>query len=146
MHLTMYTDYALRTLIYLATHPEGGTVGEIAEAYGISRNHLVKVAHNLGKSGYILTVKGRSGGLTLARPAAKIRVGDIVRDMEPNMDLVECFGGSSKCPISPVCRLRSALGKANKAFMDALDEYTLAAVASNRSDLAALLKNDSRRS
>lgn len=139
MHLTMYTDYALRTLIFLATHPEGSTVAEIAQAYGVSRNHLVKVVHNLGKAGYIHTAKGRSGGISLAKPAASIRLHHVVRDMEPHMEWVECFGESPTCPITPVCRLRKVLREAGDAFMDVLAEYTLADAAANARQLNALL-------
>jgi Rrf2 family nitric oxide-sensitive transcriptional repressor len=125
--------------MYLATHEGAGTVASIAEAYGISRNHLVKVVHQLGKAGYIHTTKGRTGGITLARPAAKIRVGDVVRDMEPNLALVECFTDHGKCAINPVCRLKKALGDANRAFMNVLNEYTLADVTSNPKQLVQIL-------
>ena len=139
VHLTMYTDYALRTLIYLATHPEGSTVAEIAGAYGVSRNHLVKVVHNLGKTGYIHTTKGRSGGISLAKPAASIRLHDVVLDMEPHMEWVECFGERPTCPITPACKLRKVLRQAGDAFMDVLAEYTLADVAANARQLNTLL-------
>jgi Rrf2 family nitric oxide-sensitive transcriptional repressor len=139
MHLTMYTDYALRTLIYLATHPEGSTVAEIARAYGVSRNHLVKVVHNLGRVGYIHTTKGRSGGICLAKPAASIRLNDVVLDMEPHMEIVECFGEHPTCPITPVCRLRKVLREAGDAFMEVLADYTLADVAANARQLNTLL-------
>lgn len=139
MQLTMYTDYALRTLIFLAANPEGSTVGEIAEAFGISRNHLVKVVHNLGRLGYIHTTKGRSGGISLARPAADIIVRDVVQDTEPGMDLLECFGDNSRCPITPACRLKGVMMKARKAFLDVLSGYTIADMAANADELNAIL-------
>lgn len=139
MHLTMYTDYALRTLIFLAARPDGSTVAEIARAYGVSRNHLVKVVHNLGKTGYVHTTKGRSGGVTLARPASSIRLHHVVRDMEPHMELVECFGEEPSCPITPACRLRKVLDEAGDAFMQVLADYTLADMAANSRRLEALL-------
>jgi Rrf2 family nitric oxide-sensitive transcriptional repressor len=139
MQLTLYTDYALRTLIYLAAHEGSTTVAEVAEAFGISRNHLVKVVHNLGKQGYIHTTKGRSGGIVLARDPAMISVRDVVRDMEPTMDLFECFGEQSQCPITPACRLKGVMMKARKAFFDVLGEYTVADVAANADELRALL-------
>ena len=142
MQLTRYTDYTLRTLIYLGLRPnQSATVSEIAEAYNISRNHLVKVAHNLGQLGYIDTMRGKSGGLTLTRDLESINCGEVVRQVEPNFALVECFdtanGGS--CCIIPACNLIPVLARAEKAFMDVLNQYTLADVLANRTELAPLL-------
>src|SRR4051812_10498298 len=92
MRLTFYTDYSLRMLMYLALKPDGlATVGEVARAYRRSRGHLSKVAHQLGLAGYVESVRGRRGGLRLARPAATIGIGDVVRRTEPDMALAPCF-------------------------------------------------------
>jgi len=140
MQLTQYTDYALRTLIYLAVTEENATISEIADCYDISRNHLVKVVHNLGKLGYITTIRGRQGGLRLARKPEDINLGEVVRRTEPNFHLVECFNHSGgHCILTPGCQLKGVLGKAFRAFMGVLDEYTLADMVSNRKELDRLL-------
>lgn len=127
MQLTLYTDYSLRVLLYVALKGEQtATISEIAEAYGVSRNHLVKVVHHLGKLGYLETTRGRSGGLALARDPADINVGEVVEAVEPTMDLVECFDmARNTCPIAPACRLKGVLTQANRAFLAVLKEYTL---------------------
>jgi Rrf2 family nitric oxide-sensitive transcriptional repressor len=125
MKLTQYTDYSLRVLMYLGFKDGPATISEIAERYDISRNHVVKVAHQLGLLGYLQTVRGKGGGLRLARPAAEINVGAVIRDME-NLELVECLGENNTCVLSPPCVLRSALQDALKAFLATLDGYTLA--------------------
>jgi len=143
MHLTRYTDYGLRVLIYLAAQPEGATVSEIAASYGISRNHLVKVAHHLGRLGYIETSRGKSGGLRLIREPSDINIGSVVRDMEPNFHLVECFNmPGNTCPITPVCKLKGVLIEAERAFMSALSEHTLADLTVNRKALMRLLSQE----
>lgn len=140
MQLTHYTDYGLRVLLYLATCEGGATIAEIAERYSVSRNHLVKVVHALGQRGYVLTERGRGGGITLGRPAAQIRIGDVVRDMEPNFHIVECFNPVvNECVITPQCLLKHALVDAHQAFMKTLDGYTLADVAKNQRALARVL-------
>lgn len=142
MQLTRHTDYSLRVLIYLAAHgDERATIEEIARAYGISRAHLMKVVHRLGRGGFLHTVRGRGGGLRLARPPEAIRVGDVVRHTEDQLDLVECFDpGTSCCRIEPACGLRGPLERALDAFFAVLDRTTLAdLVARRRRPLAALL-------
>jgi Rrf2 family nitric oxide-sensitive transcriptional repressor len=142
MRLTVYTDYALRVLIYLSLHSERKpTIGEIAEAYGVSRNHLMKVVHELGVAGYIETARGNRGGLRLKRPAAEIGLGEIVRRTEPDLDLVPCFAaeGARCCVITPACGLRGALARARLAFLEVLDSYSLADLAQNRDALLSLL-------
>ncbi|MCW2265539.1 Rrf2 family nitric oxide-sensitive transcriptional repressor [Gluconobacter cerinus] len=130
MRLTLHTDYALRTLLYIGARPTVRvSIREIAEAYGISENHLVKVVHRLGQGRFITTVRGRGGGLTLGRPAQDIGVGEVVRFTEDDMMLVDCEGratGSRACVLSPSCRLRGVLGEALSAFLGVLDRYTLA--------------------
>jgi Rrf2 family nitric oxide-sensitive transcriptional repressor len=124
--LTQYTDYSLRVLMYLGF--SGGapaTIGEIAGQYGISRNHIVKVVHQLGLLGYIQTIRGKGGGLRLAREPAKIGIGDVVRDME-SLDIVECHGPNNRCILSPYCVLSGALKDATAEFLKSLDRLTLA--------------------
>ena len=142
MQLTRYSDLSLRVLIYLALHSgDLATIEEIAGAYGISRAHVMKVAHRLGRAGFLETVRGRRGGIRLARAPEEIRVGDVVRHTEDRMNLVECFDPStSDCRIEPVCGLRSVLEEALDAFLRTLDRYTLAdLVARRRKPLARLL-------
>jgi len=129
MQLTQYTDYSLRVLIYLSQKKPGelATITEIAEFFGISRNHLVKVVHNLSIYGFIQTTRGKNGGMCLARPADKIGIGEVVRLTEPNLDIAECFNKEhNTCVITPVCNFKSILFDARKAFMQTLDGYTIA--------------------
>ena len=141
MRLTAYTDYSLRVLIYLALNPDRRpTIAEIAERYGVSRTHLMKVVHQLGLKGYIETVRGKSGGLRLARPTEDITVGEVVRGMEPDMALVACFPEPAPaCVIAPACRLKGKLNQARAAFLQVLDDCTLAEVMGNRAALEGLL-------
>jgi len=141
VRLTTYTDYSLRMLMYLAARDDGlATIADVADAYGISKAHLTKVAHQLGLAGYVVTVRGRGGGLRLARPAAGISVGDVVRRTEPDMALVPCFEPLHEhCAITPACGLRGALYEARQAFLAVLDRYSLADMVRRRVDLAALL-------
>ncbi|MBS4205901.1 Rrf2 family transcriptional regulator [Lederbergia citrea] len=134
MRLTNYTDFSLRVLIYLASKraDEISNITEIAEAYNISRNHLTKVIHELGKMGVIITIRGRGGGIRLALPPEEINVGAIVRKTEDDFKLVPCFGDSpNPCVISPVCGLKHALGRALTAYLAVLDEYTIADLVSD---------------
>ena len=141
MRLTAYTDYALRMLMYLALKPDGlATIAEIAESYSISKNHLMKIAHQLGVAGYIETVRGRTGGLRLAKSAATIGIGDVVRYTEPDLAIVSCFKpAEAPCAIRPCCVLKRALEKARAAFMDVLDNYSLGDLVEPRGRLAGLL-------
>jgi Rrf2 family transcriptional regulator, nitric oxide-sensitive transcriptional repressor len=131
MQLTYFTDYALRTLLYLATQGERLIpIAEISAAYGISSHHLGKVANLLAREGLVEAVRGRGGGLRLARPAGQIKVGAVVRACEPNMHLVECFDKPrNTCPIAPVCGLARALAQAQEQFLASLDGHTLAELA-----------------
>jgi Rrf2 family nitric oxide-sensitive transcriptional repressor len=129
MRLTLYTDYSLRVLIYLANKEENEnvTITELADFYQISRNHLVKVVHNLGLDGYILTTRGRHGGLKIARPAKEILIGELIRSTEPDLDLLECSNPTTdKCVISSTCGLKSVIADAQAGFLAVLDKYTLA--------------------
>ena len=143
MRLTVYTDYALRMLMYLALKEEGGraTIAEIAEAYGISKAHLNKVAYQLGLADYVQTARGKGGGLRLARPAEAIRLGDVVRRVEPDLALVPCFEPvRAPCPIVSACGLRGALDEARQAFLAVLDRYSLADLVQLRPELRTLLR------
>jgi Rrf2 family nitric oxide-sensitive transcriptional repressor len=128
MRLTLYTDYSLRVLLYLASKPEGtATITEVADFYKISRNHLVKVVHNLGIHEFIITSRGKNGGIRLARPAEEISISEVVKKTEPDMDLLECFNPKTdNCAISPTCRLKSMLFEGRSAFMAVLEQSTLA--------------------
>ncbi len=140
MRLTRYTDYSLRVLIYLAVRPDGfGTVQSIADAYGISRNHLMKVVQELNRRGYIDTVRGKGGGMRLRLPPDRIGVGRVIRDMESDLELVECFGPENRCVISPECTLKNVLGDALGAFLAVLDRYTLADLVHDPAPLRRLL-------
>jgi Rrf2 family transcriptional regulator, nitric oxide-sensitive transcriptional repressor len=131
MRLTLYTDYSLRVLLYLANREnEIVTISELADSYKISRNHLVKVVHNLGLNGYILTTRGRHGGLKLACPAKEILIGEVARSTEPNFDLLECFNpATDQCLITRSCSLKSIIFNAQASFLGVLDKYTIADIA-----------------
>lgn len=139
MRFTRYTDYAMRVLLYLGGRPdELHSVPEIARAYGISQNHLMKVVHDLGRAGYVTSVRGRFGGIRLARPAAEINVGAVVRQTEEGFDLVDCGG----CVIARACGFTGVLHEALAAFMAVLDRYTLADLVTSKADLARLFLGD----
>jgi Rrf2 family transcriptional regulator, nitric oxide-sensitive transcriptional repressor len=131
MRLTLYTDYSLRVLLYLANkEDENVTITELADFYKISRNHLVKVVHHLGLKGYILTTRGRHGGIKLARSANAILVGEVVRSTEPDFDLLECFNpATDQCVITRACSLKGVLFNAQASFLGVLDKYTVADIA-----------------
>ena len=143
MRLTLHTDYALRTLVYLGVHNDRLTsIREVAGVYGISENHLVKIIHRLGQAGFIETIRGRNGGLRLGKPAASILIGDVVRHTEEDMALVSCMlpGGHAKadakpCLLADCCQLRGVLGEALDSFIAVLDRYTLADVITDRERL-----------
>jgi Rrf2 family nitric oxide-sensitive transcriptional repressor len=141
LRLTVYSDYALRVLMYLALKTDGlATIAEIADAYVISKNHLMKVAHELGVAGYVETVRGRQGGLRLAKPPEMIGLGEVVRYTEPDMALVMCFEPvNAPCAVRPCCVLRRALAEAGDAFLQVLDGYTLRDLVKPRSSLRTLL-------
>jgi Rrf2 family nitric oxide-sensitive transcriptional repressor len=127
MRLTNFSDYAFRVLMYAAARKDRLiTIEETATLYGISRAHLMKVANLLTRAGYLRAVRGRSGGLALARDPGEIRLGDVLRATEPDFALVECFSSGNRCLITPCCRLRGVLGEALGAFAATLDRYTLA--------------------
>lgn len=141
MQLTLYTDYSLRVLVYLGLKGDDlATITEIAEHFNISRNHLVKVVHNLANHNFIQTVRGKGGGMRLARRPDLVNIGDVVRHTEPNFNIVECFDRDNQgCVITPICKLKGALHRASRSFMNVLDEYTLADVLQNRDDLSRII-------
>ena len=135
MRLTRYTDYSLRVLMYAGARGDRvSTIAEIARAYGISRDHLMKVVQELGRAGYLRNVRGRFGGILLARPAAEIVVGEVVRRTEADFELVEC----GSCVIAPACGVTGALREALDAFMSVLDGYTLDDLLTRRGDMMML--------
>lgn len=127
MQLTLFADYSLRTLMYLSVHKDRlCTAKEIADGYGISRNHMVKVVHTLAKCGYIETSKGKGGGIRLIQKPEEINLRDIFIVLEPNLSLVECFSPeSNSCCIVRACGLKNIFKEALNAFLDTLGEYTL---------------------
>jgi Rrf2 family nitric oxide-sensitive transcriptional repressor len=135
MRLTRYTDYAMRVLLHLAARDDGlASIAEIARLYDISQNHLMKVVQDLGKAGFIRTVRGRGGGIALARPADQIVVGEVVRQTEEGFQLVDC----SQCVIAPACTLPRVLNEATAAFIAVLDKYSLADLMDKRSQMRTL--------
>jgi len=127
MQLSVFTDYSLRALIFLGAHPDRlSTISEIAAAYAISGNHLMKVVNCLASGGYIETVRGKGGGMRLSRAPNMINLGDVVRHTEERFDIVECFNAKRQnCPLLPACTLRSVLADAHRNFMATLDRHTL---------------------
>ncbi len=130
MRLTAYTDYALRTLMYLAMHRDRlVTIQEIADEHGIAKNHLSKVVHQLGTLGYIDTTRGRNGGLQLGREPKAINIGSVVRHTETDFHMAACYDDQgAACRYAPGCGLKGTLGRATRAFLDVLDESTLDAI------------------
>lgn len=141
MRLTRHTDYALRLLMMLAARPnERITIQDVADANRISKNHLMKVAQDLGRAGFIKTIRGKGGGLVLARPAQHIRLGDVVRETEPDFSFVECLAPrQSDCRLLPACRLNGILSTAGRAFQDVLDRHCLDDLISDPASVSALL-------
>ncbi|MFT4099605.1 MAG: Rrf2 family transcriptional regulator [Burkholderiaceae bacterium] len=126
MRLTMMTDYALRMLMFVGSTPDRlATIAEVAAAHRISQAHLTKVAHQLGLGGFLHTVRGRGGGIRLARPASQIVLGEVVRHMESDLAVVECLGSRSRCVLTGRCRLTQVLQRATDRFLAELDARTL---------------------
>ncbi|MCC5803657.1 RrF2 family transcriptional regulator [Rossellomorea vietnamensis] len=147
MRLTLYTDYSLRVLIFLASKPKNelSNIKEIADAYSISKNHLMKVTYELGKMGMIETIRGRNGGIRLAQSPEDINIGKLVRATEEDFHLVECFDAeNNSCIITPVCGLKHVLGKALNAYLSVLDDYTLSDLIQNPMDYRFLFQEKER--
>lgn len=140
MQLTRYTDYSLRVLLYLAAMPTDDrvTAGDIAERFGIARNHLVKVVHRLGQLGYVQTIRGKGGGIVLGRDTDDICLGQVVRDMEARLDIIDC--NDPPCPLAGGCMLKGILNDAGRAFLQVLDRYTLADLVRRPEPLRVMLE------
>ncbi|MFD2671905.1 Rrf2 family transcriptional regulator [Marinicrinis sediminis] len=141
MRLTQYTDYALRLLIYLGSVSTGrlASIGEIAQVYNLSSNHLSKIVHQLAQEGFIETIRGRNGGIRLAGLPENINIGQVVRFTEDGLQIVDCFRNGD-CVINPVCTLKSVLYEAGQAFYQVLDQYTLQDLVSNQGALRSYLQ------
>ncbi|HCL66208.1 MAG TPA: BadM/Rrf2 family transcriptional regulator [Rhizobium sp.] len=140
MRLTSFSDYALRMLMFAAS--SGGksfTIESASRSFGVSRTHLNKVANTLTRGGFLTAMRGRSGGLLLARPAETIRIGDVVRLTEPDFAVVECFATGNQCVLTRACKLSGMLGEAIGSFLSTLDRYTLADIVLAPSAFAAIL-------
>jgi Rrf2 family nitric oxide-sensitive transcriptional repressor len=137
VRLTSYTNYALRTLQMAALRsPALARVDDVVRVHSMARPHVAKIVHELGRAGYLQTVRGRGGGFRLGRPAAEIGIGEVVRLTEGALDVVECFNpDTNTCPLIGVCKLSRALRAATDAFMAVLDDLTLADIVSNRAQL-----------
>lgn len=142
MRIASYSDFALRLLMYAAVkHPAYVTITEVSKAYGISKNHLMKITHELALAGYLDTLRGRNGGLRLAKPAKEINVGHVMRLTETGSALVECFDpATNRCVITPACKLRHVLHDALEAFFKKLEQTTLADLISDPRSLSALYR------
>jgi Rrf2 family nitric oxide-sensitive transcriptional repressor len=141
MRLTSFTDYSLRVLMYLALDRSRlATITEIASAYDISENHLMKVVHRLARAGVVESVRGKGGGLRLGRPPEAIRIGDVVRVAEGDAPIVECFSDEPHaCRIAGPCRLKRVLAEGFDALYDSLNRHTLADLTANRRALSRAL-------
>ncbi|MDT8319529.1 MAG: Rrf2 family transcriptional regulator [Xanthomonadales bacterium] len=140
MKLTRFTDYSLRVLMYLGLKDNGRvTIREVSDAYGISRNHLMKVVSLLTRMGYLDARRGPGGGISLAKPPCDIVIADVVRDMEDDLNLVECFCDSGRCIISPFCELRGVLNQALAAYLETLEHYTLLDLIEPKEELSHML-------
>jgi Rrf2 family transcriptional regulator, nitric oxide-sensitive transcriptional repressor len=140
MRLTLYTDFALRVLIQVGLNDgKLTTINDVAQSFGISKSHLMKVVNDLSQKGYLDTVRGRNGGIRLVGEPRHINIGQVVRDTEDQLDVVSCLGRKGYCPIQRICVLRGALRDATEAFLAVLDTYTLADLIKPQKALSALL-------
>ncbi|GGJ06073.1 transcriptional regulator [Shewanella hanedai] len=140
MQLTRYTDFGIRTLMYLALQPERNTlfrIAEITEVFELSPNHVSKIVHHLGKLGYLKTIRGKSGGFRLGMSASQINVGQLVRVLENSLAPIDC--SKPYCRFTPSCQLKGVLAEAVSAYLAVLDKYSLEDIVSNRQQLLALL-------
>jgi Rrf2 family nitric oxide-sensitive transcriptional repressor len=142
MHLTTFSDYSMRVLMFLALQNRLVTIADIAARYQISENHLTKVVHFLGQRGYIETVRGKGGGLRLKSSADKINLGEVLRQTEPDSGLLPCTSGEGDCCIMPACRLIAILKESEMALFQVLTKYSLADLVSDKSPLSQILQPD----
>lgn len=140
MQLSLFSDYSMRMLLFLAVcQDQRATIRQIASAYGVSRPHLMKVANELARQGYLETTRGRAGGLKLAMPPEKINVGKVLKESEKHIPLVQCFDAArNTCVLSPGCHLKAILGEAENRFYDSLSSYTLADLVRTRAARGAI--------
>ncbi|MGP4038952.1 RrF2 family transcriptional regulator [Gracilibacillus sp. D59] len=140
MRLKKYTDFALRVLIYTGTSEQKVSIKEISDTFYISTEHIRKVVHQLSVKEYLDTTRGRNGGILLRKEPREINIGEVIRLMENDFYLVECFDGEhNHCVITPACKLRSVVGEAMHAFFEVLDQYTLADLIENKDELRSLM-------
>lgn len=127
MRLTKMTDYSLRLLMYIASKGEDElcSIAEVSKVQGLSEAHLMKITHQLALAGWLETVRGKGGGMRLGKPANKIKIGDVVQSMEPDFNIVECFGGSTNCQFSKNCKLANVIDGALEGFIKHLNKHTL---------------------
>ncbi|MEO6446143.1 MAG: Rrf2 family transcriptional regulator [Gemmatimonadaceae bacterium] len=146
MHLTRFTDYALRAMGYLALEPEKrSTVGTVAKRMGMSEDHLLKVVQRLSQAGLVKTIRGRKGGVRLARRPDEIFIGEVVRKTEDNLRIVPCFDDANKsCPITAACGISPMMEQALGAFLSTLDRYTIADMIVHREELLQLTLGNRR--
>lgn len=140
MQLTQFTDYSLRALIYISLNQSKCTIKDITNVYTISSNHMIKIIHNLSKLELIKTTRGKNGGVVLSVNPADVNLGELIRKLESNFDLVPCFNREKEnCCIAPVCKLKLILHEAQKAFMNVLNQLTLADIIQNKTELNGFL-------
>ncbi|HED39344.1 MAG TPA: Rrf2 family transcriptional regulator [Chromatiales bacterium] len=143
MQLTLYTDYSFRVLLYLGVNRDRlCTIAEISERCAATQNHLVKVVHNLGREGYIQTMRGRTGGIRLKKEPEEISLTEIIRCTEVNLDIAECLRPNSTCHISEVCSIKNIFEQAQNQFIQTLDRYTLATLLANREQLTVIFDDN----
>jgi Rrf2 family transcriptional regulator, nitric oxide-sensitive transcriptional repressor len=128
MRLGLHTDYALRTLIYLAGRPARASVAEVAAFYAISKDHVAKVVQSLARHGYLRSIRGAGGGIELARRPEEVRIGQVIQEFEGNLHLLECVGVENVCVIQPGCKLRTVLAQAERLQIDFLNSVRLSDV------------------
>lgn len=144
MKLTTLTDYAIRMLMYVAQHPDRlCTIAEVAQVYDISQAHLMKVTHRLAQTGWLETVRGKNGGMRLAKPPHEISLGRVIRDTENEVGLTECFGEGSTCTLTGNCQLAGVLRGALNQFWRHLDAYTLADILPTKEQFLIRVHNES---
>lgn len=141
MQITYFSDYSLRVLIYLGIKTDKASISEISEAFGVSKNHLMKAVHRLNKLGYVKSIRGKMGGITLACPPESINIGNIIQQLEPHMNIVECFDRRTDfCIITPACKLKGVFHEATSAFLGTLKKYTLADLMQNKKALTRSMR------
>lgn len=138
MQLTTHTDYALRTLMYLATTEARATVQEVAERYGISQHHIAKVVNQLARLGYVRSIRGLGGGIELACRPETLQLGALIEQLEGNLHLLDCVATENVCVIQPICKLKGVLAEAERVQRDYLNTVTLADVVPTRRQFVRL--------